>query len=233
MTIASRHFAAVPRPSRGRIARFGIAGSLALWCVTLAVTPACLLGALLAGALLTLFDAARPRLQRWRGAARSLASGAEAWSGLLARLVNTADSALRPLIRRGADQVVISLPRARAFSGDAATPSVGARHLIKRLAAALEAGAWRIDVIGYDDGPRQGARTDERAEPASLSLSARRARAVVEALRRAGCRLPIATLGAPFRGVPPASSVAPSERAEPAGIDIVIRKVSHEVDDAA
>jgi hypothetical protein len=233
MTIASRHLAAVTRPLRGRLARSGVAGGLVLWCATLAGVPFYLISALLAGLALSLVDGVRRRFARWRGAARSLANGAEVWSGLLVRIISTADTALRPFIRRQADQVVISLPRARAFSSDEATPSIGARHLLERLAAALDAGAWRIDVIGYDDGPQTGARSDDRAAPASLSLSARRARAVLQALRGAGCRQPIATLGAPLPREAAAASPSSPGPPEPAGIDIVIRKAAQGVEHAA
>ena len=175
MTAASRHFSATPGLHRGRLGRLSRLGGFVLWGTTLVATPFYVLVAVTAGAGLSLLDHARRRVVRWRGAARSLARGGEALNGALSRIISTADGTLRPLLRRRADQWVISLSRARAFSNDTSTPSVGARRLLERLAIALETGAWRIDVIGYDDGPRSAADVDERAGPASLRLSARRA----------------------------------------------------------
>lgn len=237
MTIASRHFAAVPRPHRGSLARFGVAGSLVLWGFTLAGTPFYVIGALAAGVLISLIDGLRTRLGTWRAVRREtkrlLSRDAEGWSGVLARIVGSAEPGLRPHVRTQPDQFVISLPRAGAFTIDATTPSLGARHLLERLAVAIEAGSWRIDVIGYDDGPRPDTSLDERTEPAGLSLSLQRAHAALKALRDAGCRQPIAALGAPLPSELNLAPPAPAGAADPAGIEIVIRRGPHEGKDAA
>ena len=195
MTNASRHFSAKSRFERDGIARFGTIGSITLWAITLAGAPFYVIVALAFGLAYTAVDRARTLARSARTATGRLIGGALPVADNLAVLLNrlrvSVDEALRPLIQRRSDRVVISLPRTVAFSEGEAVPLSGARDLLARLAGAVEAGAWRIDVIGYADGST----SRNPVEPQALDLSSRRARAAVDALRAAGCRGPIAVLG--------------------------------------
>ncbi|MGD9536922.1 MAG: hypothetical protein AB7P52_04130 [Alphaproteobacteria bacterium] len=238
MTVASRYFAAAPRRHGDRLARYGIPGSLMLWGLTLAFVPLYMLAALAAGATYFVSDGVRARfpalgLMR-RRAERAWHDGFESLSSRLAHALGAFDHAGFSISRDRGDRVVISLPHSGAFEEGGATPSIGARHLLERLSSALRAGAWRIDVVGYDDGPSRDATLGHRAASAALGLAARRARAAVQALQAAGCRQPIAALGAPLsrlrrRRRPDAAVHAAPDGAEaiPVGIEIIVRRLHH------
>ena len=195
MTNASRHFNARSRFERDGIARFGTIGSLVLWAFTLAGAPFYVVVALTFGLGYSAVDRVRTIVRAARIAGRRLIGGAVPVADNLAVLLNrlrvSVDEALRPLIQRRSDRVVISLPRTVAFSEGEAEPLSGARDLLARLAGAIESGAWRIDVISYADDSTSRSQVESQA----LDLSSRRARAAVDALRAAGCRGPIAVLG--------------------------------------
>lgn len=234
MTNASRHSRPRSHPDRNSIARYGTVGSLTLWALTLAGTPFYVIVALLFGLSYAAVDrvchigrAGRLAIKQAIGGALPMA---DSLSVLITRLKVGADEALRPLIQKRSDRVVISLPRALVFSEGEAVPLSGARDLLARLADAIQSGAWRVDVIGYGDS---SGLIKERTEPHTLDLSSRRARAAADALRAAGCRGPIAILGAPMGHSTDPQPAPSAGQAEAPVLDIVIRGQKRGQRDAA
>ena len=231
MNTAARHFIAASRPRRGSLARYGTIGSLVLWGLTLAGVPFYVLTALIAGSIYALIDSVFPR--KGRASSRSDKPTIDGLNRLLHRLTASLEGAQRAFVSRQADRVVVSLPRQGSFPAGEAVPSQGARDLLARLVRVIEAGSWRIDVIGYGDGQLDDG-LPPRA-PAHADLSANRARATIDALRGAGCRSPMAAVGVPLDDVESrrASPVRLHAVAEPAAIDIVIRRARRETQHAA
>lgn len=225
MTLPSRHFTAAPRDQRGSLARFGTIGSMMLWAATLAGTPFYVIIALVFGVSYSIVDRVRAAGRAGSDAVERALSGAtpvtDGLGALIDRLRAGADGALQPWIERRKDRLVISLPRQDAFTEGDAIPTSGARALLARLAHAVENGSWRIDVIGYGDSASIG--QVERADSAALELSSRRAQAAAETLRLAGCRWPIAALGASAANRSLRESSPDEVEREPSALEIVIR----------
>lgn len=225
MNQPSRHFTATPRAQRSSLARFGTVGSMMLWAATLAGAPFYVLIALVFGVACSIIDRVRAVGRAGSDAVERALDGAtpvaDGLSALIGRLRAGADGALQPSIERRKDRLVISFPPKDAFTEGDAIPTSGARALLARLAHAVENGSWRIDVIGYGDSMIHG--EVERTDAGALSLSSRRAQAAADELRSAGCRGPIAALGA--SGVRTSFPEANPEevRREPSALEIVIR----------
>ncbi len=227
------------RPARGALARFGMVANMAILAAIFLGLPLYAGVALVAGAgcvvadLLTAQWRRGARVSDERRQRRTLTVNAQALDlEHLARAIRRRFGAGRgdgPVrLRQLNDRLVISLRRDAVFADAGFGLSPAGRGLVVGLGDTLSAAANRIDVVGYADS--FGAGPDAwRGDGQEPSLA--RAAAVAETLCLAGGIPRIAAFGAERRGRELARE-ADSTASLP-GVDVVIRRLSHEARHAA